>query len=59
MLNREYFPPPLPLSKKTLFFPINPAFLAQKLERKKKLSKFVSGYYKTKKKKMWHEPLSH
>ena len=40
----------------------NPALLAQKLGRKKILSKSLSGYSKTKKeknKKKWHEPLSH
>ena len=42
------------------FFSINPAFLAQKIE-KKKLSNSVSGYYKTKKKrkKKWNGPQSH
>ena len=43
---------------KTIFAKNKIAFLAQKLENKIFLSKSVSSYYKTKKKK-WHGPLSH
>ena len=42
-------PSPSTPKQKKHSFPINPAFLAQKLERKKML-KSVSGYYKTTKK---------
>ena len=40
---------------------IGSPFLSPKVGRKKKMSKSVSGYYKTKKKKKkkWHGPLSH
>ena len=46
-----------PLSKKTLFF-LKPRWLDPKFVKKnKKISKSVSGYFKTKKKKKWQGPI--
>ena len=53
--------PPWPLSKKNIFFSLNSRCFSPKIVRKKN-SKLVSGFNKTKKKeekKKWHGPLSH
>ena len=45
--------------QKNIFFSINPAFLAQKLEKKKSKSKSVSGYYQTKQKNKKKSDMDH